>query len=193
MESSDVVDGWAHELTILGEVLLERGYSPLTRCPASGAPTLCATTSDAEKAQVLIFVDHRAKVGIGSLRRAAEEATRMGSARIIMLAADGATPFVLRELKNAGGRYEQLSIEIFRRSELAFNVLRHCLVPKHRALNSRERRALMSSIGCRPNMLPRIRSDDPIAKLLGASPGTVLQIERTIGHAEVEVYYRVVV
>jgi DNA-directed RNA polymerase subunit H len=193
MDSTEVVDGWAHELAILSEILLERGYSPLVRCPASGAPALCATASDVEKAQVLVFVEPRAKVGIGSLRHAAEEAARMGSTRIIMLAAEGATPFVLRELKNAGGKYEQLSIEIFRRSELAFNVLRHCLVPKHRVLSGRDRRALLSSIGCRLHMLPRIRSDDPVAKLLGASPGALLQIERTIGHAEVEIYYRVVV
>jgi DNA-directed RNA polymerase subunit H (RpoH/RPB5) len=188
----EVVETWHRELAVLSEVLKERRYKALERSPEYGpSPTLCSTTRDPDGLLVLIFIEQKSKIGIGALRCAIEDATRFGARRIILLSNEGATPFVCRELKSA--TRDNLAVEIFRRSELAFNVLRHRLVPKHRVLSNAERRELLERCNCRASLLPRIRTDDPVAKLLAAPVGSVVEIERTIGNVERELYYRVVV
>ncbi|MCX8204900.1 MAG: DNA-directed RNA polymerase subunit H [Candidatus Nezhaarchaeota archaeon] len=73
------------------------------------------------------------------------------------------------------------------------NILEHELVPKHEILPPEEARELLRKYGVKPEMLPWIRSSDPIVKIIGAKPGDIVKITRRSRTAGVFIAYRFVV
>ncbi|RLF12464.1 MAG: DNA-directed RNA polymerase subunit H [Thermoprotei archaeon] len=73
------------------------------------------------------------------------------------------------------------------------DLLNHELVPKHEVLSAEEKRKVLKELGIRAEMLPWIRSSDPIARIIGAKPGDVVKITRHSKTAGVFVAYRFVV
>ncbi len=69
----------------------------------------------------------------------------------------------------------------------------HILVPKHEILSDEEKEELLKILGIRPEQLPKIRVDDPIAKEIGAKVGDIIRIIRESPTAGVNVAYRYVV
>lgn len=69
----------------------------------------------------------------------------------------------------------------------------HILVPKHEILSEEEKEELLRTLGIRPEQLPKIRVDDPIAKEIGAKVGDIVRIIRESPTAGVSVAYRYVV
>ena len=67
-------------------------------------------------------------------------------------------------------------------------LFKHYLVPKHRVLSKKEAMKIAKKYGGR-KFFPKISSDDPVVKLLGAKPGDIIEITRK-GEGK---YYRVVV
>jgi DNA-directed RNA polymerase subunit H len=70
--------------------------------------------------------------------------------------------------------------------------LDNLLIPKHEILPKDEEDKLLASCGISRSNLPRIRSNDPQTKALGAKVGDVLRIARKDTTGE-NVYYRVVI
>lgn len=66
------------------------------------------------------------------------------------------------------------------------------MVPKHRILSKEEEDKFLKKFGVVKKNLPRILSDDPVAELLGAVEGNILEIIRIDPTGE-NVYYRLVV
>jgi DNA-directed RNA polymerase subunit H len=67
------------------------------------------------------------------------------------------------------------------------------MVPKHEIMTKKEKEVLLKRLNVGHNGLPKILSDDPAIKDLGASPGDVVKITRasqTAGHV---FYYRTVI
>ena len=74
-----------------------------------------------------------------------------------------------------------------------FSVLDHVLVPKHEKLSPEEAYKVLKELGIKPEQLPIIKYDDPVAKELGLKPGDIVKIVRKSENAEEVVTYRYVV
>ena len=66
------------------------------------------------------------------------------------------------------------------------------LVPKHEIMTEEEISEEFSDVDYDFNDLPKIRSDDPVVKAIGAEAGNVLRITRDSQTAGVFVTYRIV-
>ncbi|HDR53483.1 MAG TPA: DNA-directed RNA polymerase subunit H [archaeon] len=69
----------------------------------------------------------------------------------------------------------------------------HQWVPKHRLMKEDEVLALLAKYGIRKNQLPKMLDGDPMAMLVGAKPGDVIEITRVRETSGENKYYRVVV
>ena len=69
----------------------------------------------------------------------------------------------------------------------------HILVPKHELLNEKEKKELLKILGIKPEQLPKIRADDPIAKEIGAKVGDIVRIIRESPTAGTSIAYRLVI
>ena len=74
-----------------------------------------------------------------------------------------------------------------------FNIFKHELVPKHEILTKEEVEELQKTYRIEPYQIPRIRSSDPAAKMIGAKPGDIVRITRNSPTAGRSVAYRYVV
>ncbi len=69
----------------------------------------------------------------------------------------------------------------------------HILVPKHELLSEDEKEEVLRLLGVKPEQLPKIRVDDPIAKEIGAKVGDIIRIIRESPTAGDCIAYRYVV
>lgn len=74
-----------------------------------------------------------------------------------------------------------------------FDVLTHELVPKHELLSEEEKEEVLNRYEVKPHQLPKIKSNDPAAKAIGAKPGNILKITRKSLTAGKAIAYRYVV
>ncbi|MCX8170487.1 MAG: DNA-directed RNA polymerase subunit H [Candidatus Bathyarchaeota archaeon] len=75
----------------------------------------------------------------------------------------------------------------------SFNIFKHYLVPKHEILSPEERKMVLEKYRIEPYKLPRIKTSDPIVRVIGAKPGDIVKIIRRSPTAGESVYYRYVV
>jgi DNA-directed RNA polymerase subunit H len=67
------------------------------------------------------------------------------------------------------------------------------MVPEHRVLSFEEAVALLRRLGAKPWQLPQISLNDPVARLLNAKPGDIIEIKRLSPTGGVHIAYRLVV
>ncbi len=72
------------------------------------------------------------------------------------------------------------------------DILKHELVPDHVILSKSEATKTLKKMDIHPEQLPRIKSDDPVSKAIGAKEGDVLEITRKSSTAGKFVTYRLV-
>lgn len=72
-------------------------------------------------------------------------------------------------------------------------ILEHSWVPKHVVMKEDKVKQLLERLGIKKNQLPKMLDSDPVAMLLGARPGDVLEITRVRETSGENKYYRVVV
>jgi len=72
-------------------------------------------------------------------------------------------------------------------------ILEHEMVPEHRVLSFEEAVVLLRRLGVKPWQLPQISLNDPVARLLNAKPGDILEIKRRSPTGGVHIAYRLVV
>ena len=72
-------------------------------------------------------------------------------------------------------------------------ILKHKYVPKYSILKEEEIQELLVKYNISPKQLPKMLSNDPIAKLLGVKPGSILKIVRRSPTTNESVTYRVIV
>lgn len=99
------------------------------------------------------------------------------------------------------GKYTQSAKSLARRKNIelipqdfpSFNIFKHYLVPKHEILSPEERKEVLEKYRVEPYKLPRIKTSDPIVRVIGAKPGDIIKITRRSPTAGEHVYYRYVV
>ena len=72
------------------------------------------------------------------------------------------------------------------------DIQNHMLVPKHEIMSEDEISEEFSDVDYDYKNLPKIKSDDPVVKTIGAVAGNVLRITRESQTAGVFVTYRIV-
>ena len=77
--------------------------------------------------------------------------------------------------------------------EKEYSVLKHELVPKHIILNDDEKKKLFEKLKIKSEQLPKILTNDPAIKEIGAKEGDILKIFRKSPVAGSTIYYRIVV
>jgi DNA-directed RNA polymerase subunit H len=80
-----------------------------------------------------------------------------------------------------------------KKSQTAFKVTDHILVPEHEILSKEESQKILKEYNVELYQLPKILVTDPCAKMLGAKPGNIIKITRKSKTAGKAVAYRVVV
>lgn len=170
-------------------MLADRNYTNLKVLTHGEDPILLCSCKDTRGELTFVFLSYEVKVGVRSLRKIRQESAESGSKHIILLSAEGLTPFASRELTDME---PGVDLEVFRRSELQFPVTHHSLVPTHTVLTKSQKTHLIAELGGRASCLPKLKESDPVARYLHLQPGTVVKIMRRIGSLEAEPYFRLV-
>jgi len=77
--------------------------------------------------------------------------------------------------------------------EKEINILKHKLVPKHIILKDEEKKELLEKLKILPEQLPKILTNDPAVKAIGAKEGDIIKIIRNSPTAGVAIYHRLVI
>jgi DNA-directed RNA polymerase I, II, and III subunit RPABC1 len=86
---------------------------------------------------------------------------------------------------------DNLRVELFKQSELYFNITKHDVVPKHTLLTVDEKNELVRNLRIIPTQLPHIKHNDAMAKYMGLVKGDVVKIDRKSEITENSIYYRI--
>ena len=180
---------WRRQIDVLQSMLLERGYTGLRVEMCGYDPLLAARCINLRREPTMAFFSREAQLSVKMLRKMRAEARENECRHLIVVTAEGLTPFAARELAETVG---EDVVEVFKKRELAFAVTRHVRVPRHHVLSQREKEELLRRLACDDAALPKLSPQDPVAKFLQLVPGQVVRVIRTFGTLEPEVYYRVV-
>jgi len=101
----------------------------------------------------------------------------------------------------SNGRYTQSAkstarkkgIELISEDFPSFNIFEHYLVPKHEILSAEEKAQVFEKYRVQAYQLPRIKTSDPVIRVIGAKPGDLIKIIRKSPSAGGYVSYRYVV
>jgi len=84
---------------------------------------------------------------------------------------------VLAAIRRRAADLEKPLVLVFELRHLQFDISAHRKVPKHRILDKDEVNAVLKEFHANsPNLFPKIDSQDPMARWIGARPGDVLEI-----------------
>lgn len=72
------------------------------------------------------------------------------------------------------------------------DILKHEMVPDHVVLSKTEAKKVLKKMDIQMEQLPKIKSDDPVAKSIGAKEGDILEITRKSSTAGKFIAYRLV-
>ncbi len=77
--------------------------------------------------------------------------------------------------------------------KVEINLFESNLVPKHELLSPEQKKELLDKLNISMKQLPRIKSHDPVVKVVGGKRGDIIKITRKSPIASEYVYYRVVI
>jgi DNA-directed RNA polymerase subunit H len=125
-------------------------------------------------------------VGVAIVRDLVKEMEETESQRGMLVGGDRFTP--------ASKKYAKVSkVELVEGNYASFDLFGHELVPPHVIAEVAEIQLVLNHYGIEKTHLPRIKSRDPAARVLGARPGQVIRVERKSPTAGAAYYYRLVV
>lgn len=138
---------------------------------------------------IVVYLFLESKVGVNHVKDIRSE---LGDVKhIVIVYKNSITSFAKQTIQELV--HDGIDVEIFRDTELAFNVTKHVLVPKHERISEQEKNELLKQLRVRGNNLPFIKIDDPVSKYMGLKKGDVVRIHRNSQISENSTYYRICV
>jgi len=86
-----------------------------------------------------------------------------------------------------------LNTEIFLEKELMMNLIEHTYIPLHEILSNEESQQIIESYNTRKRDMPKILTNDPIARYYNMQPGQICRILRPSETSGYVPYYRLVI
>lgn len=139
--------------------------------------------------QIFVFFPNEQKLTTKVMRRYADQMKTDNILRAIIVSSEAPTPYAKRAVEDFSKGYY---LELFLDAELLVNVNKHMLVPKHEVLTNEQKKELLKHYKVKETQLPKMQSQDPIARYLGIRRGQVVKITRNSETAGKYVTYRVV-
>ena len=130
------------------------------------------------------------KLTLSVAKACAAQSDHIGAARLIVVF--GASPTSAARATLAEHAGLDRPIEFFTYAELAFDIMKHSLVPKFDVLEPDEIASMLHRYRVKQAQLPRMHSTDPCARYLGLSRGQVVRVTRSSAEYGDSVAYRTV-
>jgi len=127
---------------------------------------------------VLVVFSEKARVSDKDLTNMIEFADNNGYNNGVVIVSDARpSAAVLSRLRWYISNPEHKLVQIFELRHLQLDISQHRKVPKHRILMPDEIEAVMKEFhATSPQQFPKIDSQDPMAKWIGARPGNVIEV-----------------
>jgi DNA-directed RNA polymerases I, II, and III subunit RPABC1 len=157
--------------------------------PSRESMSILVEKQDDNADQIFVFFPEDEKVGVKPIKTYCERMKAENVFKAIIVVKTALTAFAkqaIREVSQRGYR-----IEYFRDAELVIDITEHKLVPTHTVMTEQEKKELLSRYRLKPSQLPRIQSQDPIARYLGLRTGQVVKITRPSETAGRYITYRI--
>jgi DNA-directed RNA polymerase subunit H (RpoH/RPB5) len=98
----------------------------------------------------------------------------------------------LQKLQTSIYIQDGILVTIININRLQFNILDHCLVPKHKILSEEESEIIKKKYNIMDNNnIPEISRFDPVSQVMCIRPGEIFEIERPSKTAIINKYYRI--
>lgn len=164
---------------VIGEMFEQRGYVADTQTTSEFKHFVMSACTQTGRVCVLSNFDD--KVAIGPMQACVAFMDSEGFDHAVVVYTGAVTPHV-RKLVDAlslGGIHDgrPLRVEMFRESELGYNVTKHVLVPQHVRATADEAAQLKKYTG----KLPLLLATDPVARFLGFRRGDLVKVTRRDG------------
>lgn len=96
---------------------------------------------------------------------------------IIIVSPSRPSESVMKVLINHNADRDNVYVQIFDIRSLGFNISKHRKVPQHRIVNENEKPAIIKNYNLKSlDQMPKILSQDAMAKFIGARPGDVVEV-----------------
>eukprot|EP00924_Labyrinthula_sp_SR-Ha-C_P013809 maker-scaffold_5-snap-gene-14.0-mRNA-1 protein AED:0.01 eAED:0.01 QI:222/1/1/1/1/1/2/22/209 len=174
-----------HEKDISLQEFKEKFGSPLNRTLL----TYEAQKIEDPEDKITVFFPDDEKVGVKPIREYIDYMSSGKLTRGILVCATSITPLAKQALQELKPKY---IMEYFLESELLIDITEHELVPKHEVLTKTQKDQLLEGYKIKPEQLPRMKIDDPVARYFGLQYGEVVKIIRPSETAGRYVTYRIV-
>lgn len=150
--------------------------------------TILVEKADDEHNQLFVFFPEDEKVGVKPIKVYTDRMRAENVSNAIMILRVDITPFAKQAVQEMSDSFR---IEHFKESELLVDITKHQLVPEHQVLTQNEKSELLKRYRLKDSQLPRIQTNDPVARYYGMKRGQVVKIIRPSETAGRYVTYRI--
>lgn len=150
--------------------------------------TILVEKADDDTNQLFVFFPEDEKVGVKPIKTYTDRMRAENVSNAIMVLRVDITPFAKQAVQEMSDSFR---IEHFKESELLIDITQHQLVPAHVILTAAEKSELLKRYRLKDSQLPRIQSNDPVARYYGMRRGQVVKIIRPSETAGRYVTYRI--
>lgn len=148
--------------------------TPETLTKYTPMPTKAKPNPEPEVGTIHFEFNNDSNVGIKQLKNFAHEIDKQSYYTGVFVSTVAPTAAALKLIPTLLPKI----LEVFKEEDLLVNITKHELVPKHQVLSPEEKKYLLQRYRLKETQLPRIKSEDPVAKYLGVRKGQVVKIIR---------------
>ncbi|KAJ1662737.1 DNA-directed RNA polymerases II 24 kDa polypeptide (RNA polymerase II subunit 5) [Coemansia sp. RSA 1813] len=138
--------------------------------------------------QMFVFFPEEPSVGVKPIREYITRMTKEAVHNCIIIYRKTMTSRANTAIATVSSKYR---VEKFEEANLLVNITEHELVPQHKVLNDEQKKEILRRYRLKETQLPRISSEDPVARYYGMGRGQVVQIIRASETAGRYVTYRI--
>jgi len=158
--------------------------------PTRESLTILAESKEDATDKMFVFFPDDDSVGAEPVRIFMERMNSEGVKRAIIVVKVNLTSYAKRAIRETTQSLP-IKLEYFRDNELLVDITEHTLVPEHIVLTQAEKQQLLTRYRLKPNQLPKIQVQDPVARYFGLAPKQVVKIIRSSETAGRYVTYRI--